>query len=264
MPKRSLFLLTICIALDMCPSFAQTGVEVIERHEEHSLASYKVIVPASGFMKENLLQLANGYIQSHDQVRFLDVGIHADRAAAQDSSGKGIFHVSYGRWKHEFENKQRESSMPAAELLKDAVGATLRIRYADGRIEEVALSGENAFHPTINGIRLNLLHVTIVRQGFGTAKRWVPILYLSVPKMFTAQEAGIFAESIFRISGVPNPEILLRSDQWFIFDPYYPWMNPFAFAEMAPSEAEAARSAEFLCKPAEPQGCHQISAGRAQ
>lgn len=137
--------------------------------------------------------------------------------------------------------------------------ATLRARFADGRVEEAALTGDDVFHSSVNGVALNLLWVAYSREGFGDSKQLIPILYFTISKPLSAEEASVLAASICRTSGIPRIETRIRQDQWFIFDAHYPWRNPFASIEAAPSEREAAQSVEFLCKTWEKQACYVTS-----
>jgi hypothetical protein len=264
MPKKIIFLLTLCFALDIRPSCAQMNYKVIEEQETDGLASYVVVVPADEFRKDDLLRLANEYLRRYGKLKLLNVGIYTDSATADDSAGKKMFDFTYGVWMSEFETRKQNNSMCAAELLKYGGAATLRIRYSDGRIEEVAITDGNVFHPAVNGMALNLLHVSFARQGFGNAKQLIPHFYFRVSKKLTAQEAGIIAKSILRTSGASKLEVHLRQDEWFIFDAYYPWMNPFSQTDAPPTETEAAQSVEYLCKPAEEQACYQSSVGARQ
>jgi hypothetical protein len=85
-------------------------------------------------------------------------------------------------WKSEFEARKQKNSLRAAELLKYGDSASLRIRYSDGRIEEIEIVGRNVFRPVINGVALHLLHVSFSRQGFGNPKQVVPHFYFSISK----------------------------------------------------------------------------------
>jgi hypothetical protein len=220
-----------------------------------------LVIPVDEFKKEGLLRLSNQFLHRYEKLKLLNVGIYTDDTTASDSAGKGKFDFTYGVWKSEFEARRQKNSLRAAELLKYGDSASLRIRYSDGRIEEIEIVGRNVFRPVINGVALHLLHVSFPRQGFGNAKQVVPHFYFSISETPTSQDAAIIATSIFRASDAKKMKLHLRQDEWFIFDAYYPWMNPFTEPGFPPTQAEAARSAEFLCNPAEEQACYQSSLG---
>jgi hypothetical protein len=261
MLKKTIFLYTLYIALGAPPGFAQKGAEVIEKQAGDGMAFYTVAIPADEFTRDNLLQLAKRYLRRHAKVRLLNLGIYVGIPAARDSTGKHMIHFTYDQWKQEFDRRKESNSLSAAELLKYGAAATLRIRYSDGRIEEIPITGDNVFHPIVGGLKLNLLHVTGVLQGFDGSKQLIPLFYFSLSKEISTQDARKLAASLLRSSAVSKMEIRMREDEWFIFDPHYPWRNPFTSVEAAPTEKEAARSVEFLCKPSETQSCYQSSAG---
>lgn len=261
MLKRIVFLLIIDITLNTCSLFAQRGVEVVKHEEADGLVSYTLVIPHREFTKDSLLQLANAYLARFHQASFLNVGIFIDRPTALNSAGKGIDHLSFDWWKHEFENRMQIKSLSAAELLKYGGAATLRIRYGDGHIEEIPVRGKNLFHSTVDGMNLDLLHVTCVFQGFVTNKQLFPILYFRTSKDITFQKAEELAKLIFTKSGVIRMKINFRTDDWFIFDTFYPWLNPFSPAGGPPTEAQAARSAQYLCVLPGVTACYQTSGG---
>jgi hypothetical protein len=201
--------------------------------------------------------LADDFLHRHADVKLLDLGIYTDMATARDSEGKNLNHFTYRQWLNEFQGRTQQQS--TAELLKNGGDATLRIRYSDGRREEITVAGQNVFHPIVGGIAVNLLYVTCVHQGFGATKQLFPHLYFTAP-INTVQEATSVSRAILSASRIPAMEVLIRRDQWFIFNEYYPWVNPFAASQGPPTETEAAQSPEFLCKPTtEERPCYQTA-----
>ncbi len=260
--RNTLSVLFVLISA-MCspPTPATVKATLVARQKADGLAFYLLSIPKTEFKKDVLLQLATDYVSANGGVNLLQVGVFTEKKVALDFMGKNVFDITYGLWKSEFEDRIRERRFGAAILLKYGPSATLRIRYPDGKIEEIPIFGQNAFKPVVNSLLLNLLHVSFVDQGFGKGKRLVPHLYIQVPQSATSEEAEAFAKSIARLIGTPNIEVYLREDNWFIFDAHYPWVNPFVHEELPPTESEAAKSVEFICKPGETEVCYQSSSG---
>jgi len=261
MLKKIVCALLIYFALCACPGLSQVKARVISGQRTDGFGSYLLVIPSNEFRKDELLQLAKRYLRRYSNINLLQVGIYVDRETAADSRGKHIDHYSFDMWKREFASGKQKKSLCAAELLKYGTAATLRIRYPDAKIEEIVITGENVFHPIVSGVAFNLLHMTVVFQGFSTARELMPMLYFSTSKGLTAEDAEAFAKTFLRMSGASRLKIYMRQDEWFISDSFYPWNNPFSAAEAPPSEAEAARSDEFLCAPAEKQACYQSHVG---
>ena len=168
---RTLFLLSVCLLFGTSSGFARTEYKEINHDEEDGIGTHTVLVPASEFRKEILLSLARQFLRLDMQLRLVDIGIYTDRANVHDFVGAGMFDYTYGNWLAEFEASRKGTPPCGAEILKSGAAAALRVRYTDGRIEEVTISGGSVFHPVINGVKLDLLHVSCVREGFGAKAR---------------------------------------------------------------------------------------------
>jgi|SRR6267142_247511 len=254
-------LLLIILSSSICACYAQAIPEPVEEQKGHGIISSVFVVPVSEFNDDTLPRLAAQYLSRHQQVKLLQVGFYTDERTAWDFRGKSIDHISYEYWKKEFKKRVKEKSIRAATLLKCGNSATLRIRHSDGEIKEIKINGDNAFHPIEEGIALNLLHVNFVDQGFGDASQLTAHFYLILPKRITAKEARRLAKSYFDTLGVSNVVLHFREDEWFVFDSFYPWMNPFTKAETPPTLKETAKSVQFLCTPAQDDACFQTSMG---
>jgi hypothetical protein len=149
MIDKILYIITVAVFSAFYSNPEQANYKIIESQKTEIIASYLVSIPANDFKKEILVQLATDFLQHHSNARLLRVGVYTDRATALDSKGKNIDHFGYGQWLKEFTARKQRRPSGAAELLSTGTDATLRIRYADGRMEEVAIAGQNVFHPTV-------------------------------------------------------------------------------------------------------------------
>ena len=138
-------------------------------------------------------------------------------------------------WKREFEEREQNKSICAAVVLKYGNSASLRIRHADGQIKEIGIVGTNIFHPSVEGVALNLLHVSFVNQGFGNDEHLTAHFYFALPERIDSTEATRLAKSFFDTLGISNVTFNLREDGCFIFDTFYPYMNPFSKEEKPPT-----------------------------
>src|SRR5579872_2351442 len=198
----------------------------LENEQEDGIAAQAVLLSPKEFTEPVLLASSKEYISQHQSVEILQVRFVTDPAAAQELRGKGIVHISYDMWRHEFELRKQQKRLGVAELLKIGPNATLRISFPDS-IKEICLVGSNVFHPGVQGAVLDLLHSAVVRQGLGKNRHLSVILYYRVNTELSAKEAVAIGRSIGLRSDSPNVKILVRQDEWYIFDPYYPWLNPF-------------------------------------
>jgi hypothetical protein len=249
------------LSLGSVPGFPQASTVPFAERKADGFASYTVVIPATEFNKESLIHIADEYLVRNEKLELMQVGIFTDKQQAQDFGGKGVSHFSYDTWKTEVEKRKEEQKQGAAVLLKYGIGAALRIKYSDGRIEELVISGQDAFHPRLDNVTARLLQVSFVDQGFGKSKQLTPHFYLVIPSKISAEQATALAKSFISIVRIPRIEIHLREDEWFIFDSHYPWINPFTQTVVPATEADAAKSIEFLCRSPEKEPCYESSSG---
>lgn len=140
MPHKMTFLLFLCFALDMHPSWAQINYRIIDKQEAPGLASYSLVIPVDEFKKESLLRLSNQFLHRYEKLKLLNVGIYTDNTTASNSAGKGKFDFTYGVWKSEFEARKQKNSLRVAALLKYGDSASLRIRYSESGLLARVLS----------------------------------------------------------------------------------------------------------------------------
>ncbi len=256
--------LSLCLLwLIVCPFPASATVNprIVSEQKEGGLASYILIVPEGTFKKADLLKLANKYMTTNAEVQLLQVGIFTAENVAHDFMGKNVFDTTFSVWKTQVENRLTEHTVCAAVLLKYGSSATLKVRYPNGQIEEIIISGANTFQPNLDKLPMHLQHVSFVNEGFGKGKRLVAHFYCTVGSRVSSSEASKLARSLLLLVGTSRIEVHLREDEWFIFDAHYPWVNLFAQTQVPPTESEAKRSVEFLCKPGEKETCYQVSSG---
>jgi len=260
MKKTALSLVLVFFA-DSYKCDAQDVAVPIEEQKAPAMASTLLVISAAEFKDDVLLQLARKYLSEYRNLKLVQIGIYTDASLAYASKGKTTFHVTYEYWKREFEEREQNKSICAAVVLKYGNSASLRIRHADGQIKEIGIVGTNVFHPALDGVALNLLHVSFVNQGFGNDEHLTAHFYFTLPERIDSKEATRLAKSFFDTLGISNVTFNLREDGWFIFDTFYPYMNPFSKEETPPTLKEAAKSAEFLCTPQQDDGCFQWSLG---
>ena len=261
MKKSILTMLLATLTSGLYPIAMTTKTHLVSEQKSNGLASYVLVIPSEDFNEDELLRVAHRYMAEKPEVKVLQLGIFTEDKAAHDFMGKNVFDITYALWRANFQDRAKKEIPCAAVLLKYGSSATLKVRYPGGKIQEIAVAGENVFHLVKNNVAVDLQHVSVVNQGFGKSRQLVPHFYFTVANPISQDEATRLAESIRDSIGVPSVVVHLREDQWFIFDAHYPWLNPFARTMTAVSESDAASSIEFLCQPAQRESCYQVSKG---
>jgi hypothetical protein len=260
--NSGLLLSLIILFMSIRECRAQAVADPIDEQKGRGMVASQVVIPVSEFNDDALTRLAAQYLSRYRQFQLLQVDFYTEERTPSEFREKSIDHISYEYWKKEFEIGVRYKSIRAATLLKYGQSAALRIRHANGEIKEIRIAGDDAFHPIVEGLALNVLHVSLVNQGFGNARQLRAQFYLKIPKRITAHEAHTLAKSYSRTLGVSNVALNFREDEWFVFDTFYPWVNPFTkVAETPPTLEETAKSVQFICTPEQDDVCFQIALG---
>jgi len=237
----------------------RTIPEPIEELKGDEIASSVVVVPKREFTDIDLTKYASDYISRYRSFKLIQVGFYTEERTAWDFRGKSIDHYSYDYWKKEYEKGISGRPIREATLLAYGSSATLRMRDGNEKIEEITILGSNVFHPTLEGLVLNVLHVGFSAQG--QPSKLTAHFYVIIPKRITPQEADRLAKAFFGRTGARDVTLNLREDEWFVFDAFYPWINPFTRAQAAPTLEETARSVQFSCTPGQEDGCFQSALG---
>lgn len=231
----------------------------IEELRGDGIVSSIVVIPKKDFTDPTLMKYASAYLSRYRDFKLIQVGFYTDERTAWDFRGKSIDHFSYEFWKKEYEKQTSSGPIREAILLAYGNSGSLRIRDTDQDIREITIVGDNVFHPTLENLGLHILHIGFSEQG--QPSKLTAHFYVTAPKSITLSEANKLAKSFFERVGIRNVTLNLREDEWFIFDAFYPWLNPFTRARSAPTPEKAARSVQFLCTPEQEDTCFQSALG---
>jgi hypothetical protein len=153
------------------------------------------VVPEADFNAFGLSKYASEYLFRYKELKLIQVGFYTEESTALDFRGKSIDHISYEYWKKEYETRMSAGPIRMAILLAYGNSATLRIRDGDQKVKEITIAGSNVFHPTLEGLSLNVLHVGFSDQG--QPSKLIAHFYVTIPKRVSAQEAEKLAKSFF-------------------------------------------------------------------
>ena len=257
--KTSFAIFCMLLNAGLASSQTHTIPEPIEELRGDGIVSSVVVVPKGEFTDTDLRKYASEYLSRYRSFKLIQVGFYTEERTAWDFRGKSIDHYSYEYWKKEYEKGMSSGPLREATLLAYGGSATLRMRDNNEKIKEITILGSNVFHPNLEGLGLSVLHVGFSEQG--QPSKLTAHFYVTIPKKITLQEAERLAKVFFGRTEVRDVTLNLREDEWFVFDAFYPWNNPFTRARAAPTLEETARSVQFLCTPRQEDGCFQSALG---
>jgi hypothetical protein len=247
---------------NLAVSQAQAVPEPVEELKGDGIVASAVLVAKENFTETHLTKLAFEYMARYHSSKLIQVGFYTEERTAWDFRGKSVDHFPYEYWKKEYEKRMSSGVIRGATLLAYGNSGTLRIRDGNQQVKEITIVGSNVFHPVLDGLGLNVLHVGFSEQG--QPSKLTAHFYMTIPRSITPKEAEMLAKSFFDTTKVRDVTLNIREDEWFIFDAFYPWLNPFTEAKPAPTLKGTARSVQFLCTPEQENTCFQSALGTSQ
>jgi hypothetical protein len=240
--RINLLVCFLSIAMAAC-----SGQEVLYQLEG-SVVQKDFLIQPNDFSSAYVLKLSNSFLHETRNASLAKLTIYTQKPLAfLLRSGKGVTDYSYEFWRSEYsELLPKLSAM--AELVKVKDHATLRIRDAEGRVEEIALNGDNVFHGRVNGTEYDLLEVTFRKTLPNSATPRVSVNFsIALRQTLSFDSALAIAKCIEGQVGMPDVAIVIRNDRWFVDDQSYPWINPFVPVAQLPTWDQYKDSFSYYC-----------------
>lgn len=244
--SRALLRLGIALAAATLLTPFGFSQQVLYERQGPGLIDRTIVVPRAQFSKALALRLSQDFVRAHRSKKLARLLIVTERHdGASYQFGKGQFHTTYYQWLDHFADQLSQIG-PQAEVLKLGSSAAVRIRSAEGNIEEVALGGGDVFRLLAAGMKLELLHLSI---GPSSILGQLQVnFFLQAERGVSAQEALRITRKIRASVGFPRISVSIRPDGWFIGSgTSYPWVHPFDRNTKPPSWEKYSGSVEVFC-----------------
>jgi hypothetical protein len=153
-------------------------------------------------------------------------------------------HLTYEHWRR-WHDLAAKSAGPVAEMTAMDGSAVLRIREKDGQVKMLVLAGKNPLLQEFGGSGLEILHFS-----FGpSAPYWServdiyaktdnPLSMATGLSLWGALKAKFADVSVF---------LYVRTDGWFVYEPSFPFLDPFGTDLGPPIEKEYDAAPTLRC-----------------
>lgn len=164
--------------------------------------------------------------------------------------GKGRFHIDYDWWASAF-RWEANRIQPAALVVLSSRGGVLIMKSGSGEIHRRVLGGKDPLTVSVDGLESEILDIRFPgmapRKSVGCEKDYA-VIYVKAKRPLTEQATRITVATISAETTLTNALMLIRSDSWFIDDPYFPVIYPFE-PQLIPPTAEAySASKTAICR----------------
>jgi hypothetical protein len=149
-------------------------------------------------------------------------------------------HYNYVSWRQINEHYLR-SRMEIGELIAVGANAVLRFRDAQGQITKRIIRGRDPLQIRIDGESFEIVHISSAEVGK------FPEIYLRTSSTLSAEKGSDVLHGIERMLPDFHVSIYLRNDGLFIYEPKFPYLNPFQDEPTIPSEEEYRRTKTLEC-----------------
>lgn len=164
--------------------------------------------------------------------------------------GKGRFHIDYDWWAWAFRS-EASRLQPVALIVLSSRGGVLIMRSATGEIHRRVLGGKDPLLVSVGGLECEILDLRFPgmapRKSVGYEKDYA-MIYVRAKQPLSDQSTRITVATISAETTLTKALMLIRSDSWFIDDPFFPVVYPFE-PQLVPPTAEAySASKTAICR----------------
>jgi hypothetical protein len=202
-----------------------------------------VVIPEQRFRQPELVGLARQHMARHAQQQIVKLFMATTREAAAEAltvSGAGerqylTFALRY--------LKPGWASWGTAEAIRIGQNSVLRIHYPDGSIRRVVLAGTD---PLVLGPVSEVLHVYLPPRPDGPPQT-PPVLFVRTAEPLSESTCGRIIAELRSRTGLPEADVRLRNDRWFITSPKMPVRYAFWEYQQIPGPVEFIEGRTALC-----------------
>lgn len=210
-----------------------------------------------------LMRWAEGVLDRFGQVRYLHAALVSE-ASSRCVYGPKPFHLLFSEWLH-VRRRCLDLNLSSAEVIRIGDASIIRMRVGNERRSIVASNSRNPLqlgaYGSSSAALAHITHIGYPRSiGIAGDKR-ITLFAKSnaaLPDLLkVARSAHAEALSRFPFTGI---NLYVRRDDWFIDDPYYPFVNPFEETGAGPTSIEDYRGrAQASCLAGERGGCRGLN-----
>ena len=153
-------------------------------------------------------------------------------------------HVSYESWRRMY-NLVSQSTNEIAEVISIKGNAIMRMHKADGAVVNSILAGKNPLELPVGNDQYNIVYF-----AFGSAGRFAAQnvdIYIKTTAALDPSIGLILLRKLEPLFPALQVSVAIRRDAWFIFQPGYPFLNPFAEDLNPPTADEYKRTQILVC-----------------
>jgi hypothetical protein len=200
-----------------------------------------VSVSTDTFNLEHVVRLARNELLKKPRPGFIQLAIYADRGGAPLPQPD---HVSYESWQRTHDLALRTPNA-MAEIISVGRNTVLRMRDKSGAIRRKVIAGAD---PLI--VELGQEHLEIVYFSFSDARPFVSQrvnIFVQTAQPLNSNVGAALLRKLEPVFPSQEVSVAIRNDTWFIYEPGYPFLNPFVKKQDPPTEEAYEKTRSLIC-----------------
>jgi hypothetical protein len=222
-------------ASEQVVAFEDSGAEWAERY---------VRIPLVEFSSAHVRDLVLAHLQAFERQKVVKIAIATNSPDLLEiRRGKGMADYSYQLWAEILAERQRRRG-PLAVAIKIKGDAVVKIRDGNGASTETVLYGRNPLVSLGPGGWAETLHVGFSKVPQGRKMEVHVFLFVKTEVRLSIPQAENVVRALGQTVGVREKLfVVLREDDWFIENEFFPVSDPFGELATPPTPAQ------YVCIP---------------
>ena len=217
------------------------GDTVLREVNRAGMRQKSVAMDAGSFTLAHVERFSRAELASKPRLNFIQLVMYGDKGGAPLPKPS---HLTYEHWRGLHDSLGR-SPNEIAEMVAIGNDAVLRMREANGNIRRRVLTGKDPLRIEIDGAHFEIVYVAFTAPSASILQR---------ADVYVKTESELKVEAGLGLLGklqpvFPDLELFLaiRNDAWFIYEPSYPFSNPFVEERNPPTAEECAKTRTLKC-----------------
>jgi len=217
------------------------GDTVLREVNRTGMRQRGIAVSAGSFTETYIERIARAELAMKPRVHFTQLYVYGDKGGAALPKPP---HVTYDYWSRMYRSLS-QSPNEIAEMISIGGNAVLRMRDGAGAIHRRVLAGRDPLQLEVEGDQFEVLYIAFSTPGPYILQR--ADVYIRTDALLKT-EAGL--ELLRRLQTLFTDlevSIFARNDPWFIYEPTYPFVNPFVENQSPPTPEEYGKGQTLNC-----------------
>jgi hypothetical protein len=231
-------LIACLLALEM----SSAGDTVLREANRAGMRQKGMAVGADSFTETYIERLARAELARKPRVNFIQLYVYGGRGGAPLPKPS---HVTYDYWRGLY-GSLAQSPNEIAEMISIGSDAVLRMHDDADKIHRRVLAGKDPLQIEVQGDRFEILYFAFSAPGPYILQRADVYIRTDAPlRTDTGLELLRKLQPVFPEFEV---SIFIRNDPWFIYEPTYPFVNPFIENPNPPTTEEYGKGQSLKCR----------------